>query len=76
MTTEVKKEVKPKRHKVSQKCRVCHGVGYIEYEAGLAQIPCRNCKGTGSITKLKAIKEKGKNGNKVPIRAERADTSS
>lgn len=76
MVTEVKKEVKPKRHKVSQKCRVCHGEGYREYEAGLVRIPCRNCKGTGRITKLKVIKGEKKDGDKVPTGTRRVDTSS
>lgn len=64
-------EVKQRRHKVSQKCRVCHGVGYREYEGGLVQIPCRRCGGTGKV-----IKGEKKDGDKVPISAGRTDTDS
>lgn len=58
--------VKQKWHRVSVKCRVCHGLDYVEYEAGLIRLPCRRCRGTGRVIKLKIVKGEKKNGNKVP----------
>jgi len=31
------------------KCPECEGKGYKEYEAGLIQVQCRECNGTGEI---------------------------
>ncbi len=31
------------------KCPKCKGEGFIEYEAGLIQVECKECKGTGEI---------------------------
>ena len=31
------------------KCPKCEGKGYKEYEAGLIQIPCKECNATGEV---------------------------
>ena len=31
------------------KCEACSGLGYREYEAGLIQVGCEVCNGTGEV---------------------------
>lgn len=31
------------------KCETCKGLGFKEYEAGLIQVECEECHGTGEI---------------------------
>ena len=38
-------------------CPDCEGLKYLEYEAGLIQISCPRCKGTGAVTDSVRAKE-------------------
>lgn len=50
------------------KCPKCEGRGYKEYEAGLIQIPCKECNATGEVPgwKLDQILECGSKSNDNP----------
>lgn len=49
---------------VEEDCPECEGKGFKEYQAGLIQIECLNCKGTGKIMRRRKVKEQ-RNGRKA-----------
>ena len=60
-------------------CPNCEGKGYKEYEAGLIQIPCKECNTTGEVPGWKLdqiLKHEGKSDDNTSDEGTRSDDQS